>query len=87
MSDPRNVAHDKKVLQEKKHHGEDPSASTVEKVQPGRKPELIHPHAHDDPATERALAEVQEAEAIHEAVEEHAEKTGIHKHERTQSEP
>lgn len=81
MSDPRNVAHDKKVLQEKKHHGENPSAGTVEKVQPGRKPEMVHPHAHDDPATERAMAEAEATEAIQEAVEEHAEKTDIHKHE------
>ena len=79
MSDPRNVAHDKKVLQEKKHHGEDPSAHTVEKVQPGKKPEMKHTQEHEDPATERAHAEAAETEAIQEAVEEHAEKTDIHK--------
>ena len=37
MSDPRNVAHAKKVTQEKKHHGTEgrPDASAV---QPGKKP-------------------------------------------------
>jgi len=37
MSDPRNVAHAKKVTQEKKHHGTEgrPDASVV---QPGKKP-------------------------------------------------
>jgi len=80
MSDPRNVAHDKKVIQEKKKHGEDPAAGAVETVQPGRKPEMKHPHAHEDPATERAEAVEQEAAAVHEAVEAHDEKVDIHKH-------
>ena len=80
MSDPRNVAHDKKVIQVKKHHGEDPSAGTVETVQPGRKPELQHHPAHEDPATERAEAAAEEVEAVQEAVEAHAEKVEIHKH-------
>lgn len=80
MSDPRNVAHDKKVIQTKKHHGEDPAEGTAETVQPGRKPEMQHHHAHEDPATERAEAAAQEVEAIHEAVETHAERTDIHKH-------
>jgi hypothetical protein len=80
MSDPRNVAHDKKVIHEKKHHGENPSAGAAETVQPGRKPEMQHHRAHEDPATERAEAVSVEVEAIQEAVEEHAEKTDIHKH-------
>ena len=80
MSDPRNVAHDKKVQQEKKHHGEDPSAGAVVKAQPGKKPEMKHPHAHEDPATERAEAEAHEIQEIQETVETHSEQTDIHKH-------
>ena len=58
MADPRNVAHDKKVIQEKKHHGEDPAEGTaVETVQPGKKPQLEHQQEHEDPATARAHAE------------------------------
>ena len=84
MSDPRNVAHDKKVIQEKKHHGENPGAGAAETVQPGKKPEMIHPHAHEDPATERAEAAAQEAEAIKETVEAHEEKVDIHNHQKTE---
>ncbi|MEA3212658.1 MAG: hypothetical protein QOE70_5715 [Chthoniobacter sp.] len=80
MSDPRNVAHDKKVIQEKKHHGEPAVGGAAETVQPGKKPEMQHAHAHEDPATERAEAAVQKAEAIQEAVKANAEKTDIHKH-------
>ena len=56
MTDPRNVAHDKKVQQEKKHRGEDVAPDAAEKVQPGRKPHLVH-HASDDAAAEDAPAE------------------------------
>ncbi len=42
MSDPRNVAHDKKVMEEKKHHGEDPAEGMAETPQPGKKPAQIH---------------------------------------------
>ncbi len=41
MTDPRNVAHDKKVLQEKKHKGEDIGADTAHAPQPGKKPHLV----------------------------------------------
>ncbi|HEX9953296.1 MAG TPA: hypothetical protein VGB53_16110 [Rubricoccaceae bacterium] len=47
MSDPRNVAHDKKVMEEKKHHSEDPAEGAAETPQPGKKPAQIH-HASDD---------------------------------------
>ncbi len=38
MADPRNIAHDKKVHDEKKHHGEEiaPAGATVA-PQPGKK--------------------------------------------------
>ncbi len=64
MSDPRNVAHDKKVIQEKKHHGEAPAAVAGKAVQPGKKHEMQHPHAHEDPATERAQAAAQDPDVI-----------------------
>ena len=46
MTDPRNVAHDKKVLQEKKHKGEDIAHNTTHAPQPGKKPHLEE-HARD----------------------------------------
>lgn len=49
MTDPRNIAHDKKVLQEKKHHGEALSPDADETVQPGKKPHQEH-HASDTKA-------------------------------------
>ncbi|UZJ57847.1 hypothetical protein OKW98_14550 [Pseudomonas sp. KU26590] len=49
MTDPRNVAHDKKVQQEKKHHGEEVAPDAVHAPQPGMKPAL----KHDDDATEQ----------------------------------
>lgn len=58
MPDPRNIAHDKKVLQEKKKHGEDPAEGAVaDTVQPGQKPAMEHEQEHEDPASERAHAE------------------------------
>ena len=38
MSDPRNVAHAKKVTQEKKHHGTAAAVDDAHAVQPGKKP-------------------------------------------------
>jgi hypothetical protein len=40
MTDPRNVAHDKKVQQEKKHHGEEIAPDAEHIPQPGKKPHL-----------------------------------------------
>lgn len=40
MADPRNVAHDKKVHDEKKHHGEEVVPGATETPQPGKKPPL-----------------------------------------------
>ena len=42
MTDPRNVAHDKKVQQEKKHHGVEIAPDAEHAPQPGRKPHLKH---------------------------------------------
>ena len=40
MTDPRNVAHDKKVQQEKKHRHEEVSPGAANTVQPGKKPQM-----------------------------------------------
>jgi hypothetical protein len=42
MPDPRNVAHDKRVQQEKKHHGGEVGPDANETHRPGMKP---HQHA------------------------------------------
>ena len=47
MTDPRNVAHDKKVQQEKKHRHEEIAPGADHTVQPGKKP---HMAPHPDPA-------------------------------------
>ena len=41
MTDPRNIAHDKKVQQEKKHRGEEIAPGVEHAVQPGKKPHLV----------------------------------------------
>ncbi|MDG3007777.1 hypothetical protein [Paludisphaera mucosa] len=48
MSDPRNVAHDKKVQEEKKRHGEEAVPDASETPQPGRKPTLVQNDAPGD---------------------------------------
>lgn len=50
MTDPRNVAHDKKVQQEKKNHGEEIAPGAIHAPQPGQKPALHH---DDEPASEK----------------------------------
>lgn len=47
MTDPRNIAHDKKVQQAKKHHAEEIAPGADETPQPGRKPHMGH-HASDE---------------------------------------
>ena len=46
MTDPRNIAHDKKVQQEKKHHDEEIAPGADKKPQPGKKTPMEH-HASD----------------------------------------
>ena len=48
MTDPRNVAHDKRVQQEKKHKGQDIAEGAAATPQPGKKPPQDK-HAHDAP--------------------------------------
>lgn len=49
MADPRNVAHDKKVTQEKKHGGTNATAQGEHAVQPGKK-SASKKEAHADAA-------------------------------------
>ena len=39
MTDPRNIAHDKRVQQEKKHRHKEGAPGASQKAQPGRKPQ------------------------------------------------
>ncbi|CAN5254628.1 hypothetical protein BH09PSE6_BH09PSE6_12500 [soil metagenome] len=48
MTDPRNIAHDKKVQQEKKHHDEPIAVDADKTPQPGKKTHKAH-HASDEP--------------------------------------
>lgn len=48
MTDPRNIAHDKKVKQEKKHHGEAIAPGADKTPQPGKKTHMER-HASDRP--------------------------------------
>lgn len=64
MSDPRNVAHAKKVAQEKKHAGVDVAQEDSPAVQPGKKPAGAKPKSgsvgaatepHDTPPVKSAV--------------------------------
>jgi hypothetical protein len=48
MTDPRNIAHDKKVAQEKKHHGEEVAPGAEKTPHPGKKTHMEH-HVSDNP--------------------------------------
>jgi hypothetical protein len=55
MSDPRNVAHDKKVIHEKQKHGENLTEGAEHVPQPGRKTAREQPHgAHVETESEKA---------------------------------
>lgn len=56
MTDPRNIAHDKKVQQEKKHHHEAIAPDAEAKPQPGRKPALHHEKPSTDDAASLGAA-------------------------------
>ena len=53
MTDPRNVAHDKRVQQEKKNKGEDITTGTTAAPQPGKKPHM-EKHATEEPTEDSA---------------------------------
>jgi hypothetical protein len=54
MTDPRNIAHDKKVQQEKKHHGEEIAPSAEHAPQPGKKPHLKEDEKEGTPSDQDA---------------------------------
>ena len=61
MSDPRNVQHDKKVMQEKQHEGQDLSKGAAHAPQPGKKTAAEKPHgAHKETDAEKAGGSVAE---------------------------
>ena len=63
MSDPRNVQHDKKVINEKKHHGEDLAKGAEHTPQPGKKPAHEKPHgAHKETEAEKAGGSIADTE-------------------------
>ena len=41
MTDPRNKMHDKRVQQEKKHKHQEIKPGAAQKVQPGKKPQML----------------------------------------------
>ena len=61
MTDPRNVAHDKKVQQEKKHHGEEIAPGSEHAPQPGRKPAMEHHKSDSPPPTSANEGDDQDA--------------------------
>lgn len=57
MTDPRNIAHDKKVAQEKKHRHEEVAPGAEHAVQPGKKPHMApQPETAEDTATSQPAA-------------------------------
>jgi hypothetical protein len=60
MTDPRNIAHDKKIASDKAAHGEETAPGADETPQPGKKPHMEH-HAGDETET---TAEASDAEGV-----------------------
>lgn len=52
MTDKRNIMHDKKVQQEKKHRHQELKPGAAQSVQPGRKPQMSRPPQPVNPATD-----------------------------------
>ena len=62
MSDPRNVAHDKKIIHEKQKHGENLAKGAAHIPQPGKKTAREGPHgAHTETEVEEAGGNATEA--------------------------
>lgn len=57
MTDPRNIAHDKKVQQEKKHQDKEIAPGADKTPQPGKKTHMQH-HASDTAKTPDEAAPV-----------------------------
>ncbi len=52
MTDERNIAHDKKVADEKRGHGAEPASNAAVQPQPGKKPPQVDDET--DPSNTRA---------------------------------
>jgi hypothetical protein len=52
MTDPRNVAHDKKVQEEKNHHGEQIAPNAEHAPQPGKRPPLKQERGTDESSSD-----------------------------------
>jgi hypothetical protein len=62
MSDPRNVAHDKKIIHEKQKHGENLAKGAAHIPQPGKKTAREGPHgARTESEAEEAGGHVTES--------------------------
>lgn len=57
MADPRNVAHDKKVMEEKKHDGKEIGEGTVNTPQPGKKPQLERDESENTTEKKNSVSE------------------------------
>ena len=61
MPDDRNIQHDKKVLNQKKHEGQDLTLGAEHKPQPGKKTAHEKPHgAHKETEAEKSGGSVAE---------------------------
>jgi hypothetical protein len=62
MTDPRNVAHDKRVKREKKHHGAySPHAPTN---RPGMKPHQPPPSGHEPDESIESIESIDQTESV-----------------------
>lgn len=57
MTDERNIAQDKKVMDEKRHAGEDISDGTVHVPQPGKKPAQEKTDDHEEASNDDGKAD------------------------------
>lgn len=57
MTDPRNKMHDKRVQQEKKHQHQEIKPGAAQKVQPGKKPQMLK----EEPPEPQADADEEKA--------------------------
>ncbi len=63
MPDDRNIQHDKKVINDKKHKGEDLTQGAAHTPQPGKKTAHEKPHgAHKETEAEKSGGSIAETE-------------------------
>ena len=60
MTDPRNVAHDKRVKREKKHYGVDSHRGNAATDRPGMKPPL----PGREPETNESIESIDQTESV-----------------------